>query len=129
MTPRSASSPSALGGRQSLSRFSILRHQGQDLLQDVGVDPHPLLPAVQVSDSIADTLPRFSAAAARCRTGCSSASKPAGRRQRTSRPRALTLFTSQVQAQASCCPSPRAKPVIEAMVIGLSSSQRQATPA
>src|SRR6185369_14365845 len=51
-------------------------------------------------------------APARARNGASTASHPGGRRSRSSRPLALTDFSSQAQTYAPDTPSARAKPVM-----------------
>ncbi len=102
MTPRTASSPSARRGRQfGQPLLDVAATSASTCVEDLVVDAdclcRPLHDHLQVDADVAalhaPLLPAAGPAARALR-------RPAGRRQRTSSPRALTLFASQVQATA-----------------------------
>jgi len=66
--------------------------------------------------NVMERLPRFSRSTQAARTNPSSVSRPAGNRQRTSRLRPLTHFSSQAHRRSSSDPWRRANPVMLAMV-------------
>ena len=100
---------------------SVFCHRGDGLglqmLRDAGVEPFVLSkernPVVGCSARL--KAPRVKRSAIRRRTSGSRVSMPAGKRQRISRPRAFTLFTSQVQLSGPSWPIPLANPVMLAM--------------
>ncbi len=123
MMPRRFSKPSGLGGWQSGSLRWMSGSRATIWWSASVLTRTPAGLSVQVTVRLAPMLPRLSVAETCSRTRGSSASKPAGNRERTSSPLPLTLRTSQVHEHPAAWPTDRAKPVIDEIATNLSSGR------
>ena len=121
-TPGSASSASARGGGQPGMRSATACARASTCSSAAG-SAIRMGRSARTTVRLAVTLPRFRTRVAASRSWGSWLSKPGGRRNRSSRPRPLTLRSSQAQAR----PSVREKPVMEESMRGLLARTRKNT--